>query len=88
MADNSQLNFSEKIILSINDKKHLDDEKRIKLSNEYQVKLNDWELGRNVLGINLEMEAGCRPELTLKLHLDEIELNDIDFETLKTICQK
>ena len=85
IQESNQLNLSDKIVLSINGVEQLD---RIKLSNEYQVKLNDWEFGRNVLGINLQMEAGHRPELTLKLHLDEVELNGIDFETLKINCQK
>lgn len=65
----------EKLVLSIKSRKE-DDGKR-KPSNHYKVKLNDWDLGRGVTKLNLDMPANGIPKLTIECFVDEIEIDGL-----------
>ncbi|MFS7425166.1 hypothetical protein AB6876_03430 [Carnobacterium maltaromaticum] len=71
----------EKLVLSI--KSRVEDKGKRKPSNHYDVKLNDWDLGRGVTKLNLDMPANGIPKLTISWHYVEIIiLNSIRLELI------
>lgn len=44
-------------------------------SSGYSVKINDWELGRGVTGLRLEMPADRKPKITITAIPDVIEID-------------
>ena len=50
------------------------------MSANYEVKLNDWELGHGVTKLNLSMPAGEKPKLTIECFLDEVDIRDLLIE--------
>jgi len=67
--------MEDKLILKIN-RNNEDGNK----SADYDVYVNDWKLGRGVLGVNLDMQAPKRPLLTIECHPDEIKIGEDGIE--------
>jgi len=65
----------EKLVLSI--KSREEDKGERKPSSHYDVKLNDWDLGRGVTKLNLDMPANGIPKLTIECFIDEIEIDGL-----------
>lgn len=65
----------EKLVLSI--KSREEDKGERKPSNHYDVKLNDWDLGRGVTKLNLGMPANGIPKLTIECFIDEVEIDGL-----------
>ena len=65
----------EKLVLSI--KSREEDKGERKLSNHYDVKLNDWDLGRGITKLNLDMPANGIPKLTIECFIDEVEIEGL-----------
>lgn len=65
----------EKLVLSI--KSREEDKGKRKPSNHYDVKLNDWDLGRGVTKLNLDMPANGIPKLTIECFIDEVEIEGL-----------
>jgi len=51
-------------------------------SGAYDVYLNDWKLGKGVVGINLDMQAPERPKLIIECHPDHINIDGVEVETV------
>ncbi|MGT2800672.1 hypothetical protein [Streptococcus marmotae] len=47
------------------------------LSSGYQIKVNDWELGRGVTDFKLEMPAGEKPKATITFTPDVVDVDEI-----------
>lgn len=64
-------------------------EKSPNKSADYEIKLNDYEIGHGVTSINLYMNANSKPELRLIAQLDDIDVEGIDVETfLKNVTKQ
>ena len=58
-------------------------------SSGYSVKINDWELGRGVTDLRLEMPADGRPKITITAIPDVMEIDATviaDIQNLQSEC--
>ena len=47
------------------------------ISPNYEIKLNDWTLGRGVTNIELFMPASGKPKLKIECFIDEVDIKDV-----------
>lgn len=58
-------------------------------SSGYSIKINDWELGRGVTGLRLEMPADGKPKITITAIPDVMEIDATviaDIQNLQPEC--
>ncbi|MCQ9212259.1 MULTISPECIES: FKBP-type peptidyl-prolyl cis-trans isomerase [unclassified Streptococcus] len=63
--------------LSIKPKSELS-EKQYLRSSAYSVRVGDWELGKGVQKMTLEMDAGKKPKLTIEAAVDYMDIDIIN----------